>query len=72
MINTPEIIARNPRFVSINGALAIDLWGQVAADTLGDQQYSGIGGHEDFVAGATFSDGGRSLICLPSTAEVQR
>lgn len=70
MINTPEIISRNPCFVSINGALAIDLWGQVAADTLGDRQYSGIGGHEDFVAGATFSDGGRSLICLPSTAEV--
>lgn len=69
MINTPEIIARNPRVVSINGALAVDLWGQVAADTLGGRQYSGIGGHEDFIAGATFSVGGRSLICLPSTVE---
>lgn len=71
MINTPEIIARNPRVVSINGALAVDLWGQVAADTIGSRQYSGIGGHEDFVTGATYSVGGRSLICLPSTAAVQ-
>ncbi len=70
-INAPEIIARNPKMVSINGALAVDLWGQVAADTLGRRQYSGIGGHEDFVEGATLSVGGRSLICLPSTAEVQ-
>jgi acyl-CoA hydrolase len=54
--------------VSINGALQIDLAGQIAADTRNGEQYSGIGGHEDFVAGAAFSDHGRSLICMPSTA----
>ena len=37
--------------VTINGALAIDIQGQVVADTIGGSQYSGIGGHEDFVAG---------------------
>jgi acyl-CoA hydrolase len=65
--NTPSIIARNRKMVSINGALCVDLAGQVAADTLGTRQYSGIGGHEDFVAGAGAT--GRSLVCLPSVAE---
>jgi acyl-CoA hydrolase len=67
-INTPSIVAHNRNMVSINGALQIDLAGQVAADTRSGAQYSGIGGHEDFVAGAAFSDHGRSLICMPSTA----
>lgn len=66
--NEPALIARNRRMVSINGALAVDLMGQVVADRIGDQEYSGIGGHEDFVTGAAFSEGGRSLICLPASA----
>jgi acyl-CoA hydrolase len=66
--NEPAMIARNRRMISINGALSIDLVGQVVADRIGEMEYSGIGGHEDFVTGAAFSEGGRSLICLPSTA----
>lgn len=68
-VNEPGIIASNRSFVSINGALAVGLSGQIAADTLDTRQFSGIGGHEDFVAGAAFSDHGRSLVCLPSTAK---
>lgn len=71
VVNDPSVIARNRRMVSINGALSVDLAGQVAADTLGRRQHSGIGGHEDFVQGAAFSEGGRSLICLPATARVR-
>ncbi|MEM7409848.1 MAG: acetyl-CoA hydrolase/transferase C-terminal domain-containing protein [Myxococcota bacterium] len=67
-VNTPSLIAQNRRMVSINGALSVDLVGQVVADHLGGREYSGIGGHEDFVMGASFSEEGRSLICLPSTA----
>lgn len=67
-INEPAIISRNRRMVSINGALSIDIAGQIAADTIDGRQYSGIGGHEDFVTGASFSEGGHSLVCLPSTA----
>jgi acyl-CoA hydrolase len=67
-VNDPAVIARNRQMVSINGALAVDLLGQVAADALGREQYSGIGGHEDFVAGAGLAPGDRSLVCLPSTA----
>jgi acyl-CoA hydrolase len=70
-INDPSIIARNRCMISINGALAVDLEGQIAADMVDGRQYSGIGGHEDFVNGASFSEGGRSLICLPSTARVR-
>ncbi len=67
-VNSHDEIARNRRMVSINGALAVDLTGQIAADALNGRQYSGIGGHMDFVSGASRSAGGRSLICLPSTA----
>ncbi len=67
-VNDPAIIARNRAMVSINGAISVDLLGQVVADEIGGRQYSGIGGHEDFVTGAAFSEGGRSLICLPSQA----
>jgi acyl-CoA hydrolase len=70
-VNSPAIIAQNRKFVSINGALAVDLFGQIVADRVGGHQHSGIGGHLDFVSGAAFSDGGRSLICLPSTVNIE-
>jgi acyl-CoA hydrolase len=69
-VNDPAIIRRNRRMVSVNGAIAIDLSGQVMADTIGPRQYSGVGGHELFVIGAHDSEGGRSIICLHSTASV--
>ena len=67
IVNSPEVIARNRRCITINGALAIDIQGQVVADTINGTQYSGIGGHEDFVAGAGLELEDRSIICLPST-----
>jgi len=70
-VNDPAVIRRNQRMVSINGALAVDLSGQVMADTLGPRQYSGVGGHELFVVGARDSRGGKSIICLHATARVQ-
>lgn len=69
-VNDPSIIARCRGMISINGAMGVDLGGQVVADRMGPRQHSGIGGHEDFVTGAAFSPGGRSLICLPSTVTV--
>jgi acyl-CoA hydrolase len=70
VVNSPELIAKNRHMVTINGALAIDLSGQVVADTIGGTQFSGIGGHEDFVSGPGLSADGRSLICLPSSTTV--
>jgi len=66
--NNPAVIARNDQMVSINSALEIDLSGQIVADTIGFRQYSGSGGQADFVRGAAWSRGGRSIIALYSTA----
>ena len=70
LVNSPEAIGRNRKSVTINGALAVDIHGQVVADTIGGKQYSGIGGHEDFVSGPALSLEDRSIICLASTLSV--
>src|SRR5688572_4111948 len=70
-VNGPAVLARLPRLTSINGALAIDLAGQVAADAIGGRQYSGTGGHESFVSGAGDAPEGQSFLCLRSTATVE-
>lgn len=70
VVNSPETISRNRNMVSINGALAVDLAGQAVADTLDGKQFSGIGGHEDFVASSGLELEDRSLICLRSTTTV--
>jgi acyl-CoA hydrolase len=70
VVNSPEAIARNRLMVTINGAMAVDVQGQVVADTIAGVQYSGIGGHEDFVAGPALSLEDRSLLCMPSTVTV--
>src|SRR5207253_7452700 len=65
LVNSPEAIGRNRTMVTINAALAVDIQGQVVADTINGMQYSGIGGHEDFVSGPALSlDEARSLLCL--------
>jgi acyl-CoA hydrolase len=69
-VNNPAIVAANHDMVTINGALLVDLLGQVAADTIGAAQFSGIGGHEDFIAMSGFQLEDRALVCLPSTAAV--
>jgi acyl-CoA hydrolase len=49
VVNDPTVIGRNHKLVSINGALCVDLYGQVVADSIDGKQISGVGGHEDFV-----------------------
>jgi acyl-CoA hydrolase len=68
VVNDARLIAENHDFVSINGATAVDLFGQVAADTIDGRQHSGTGGHEDFLAGAGLQLDDRSLLCLRSTS----
>ena len=70
VVNSPESIARNKNMITINGALAVDLAGQVVADTIAGMQFSGVGGHEDFVSGPGLETSDRSLVCLPSTSMV--
>ncbi len=67
--NDPFNVARNDNMVAINSALAVDLTGQVASDTLMGRFFSGIGGQVDFIRGAARSNGGKPIIALPSTAK---
>ena len=69
-VNDAWVLRQLPRLTSINAALAVDLAGQVAADSIGARQYSGAGGHESFVSGAGLAPEGRSFLCLASTATV--
>ena len=63
------MICQQENTVAVNSALQVDLFGQVAADTVGKLQYSGPGGQVDFVRGANMSKGGRNIIAMPSTAK---
>jgi 4-hydroxybutyrate CoA-transferase len=65
-VNNPMIIARNPNVVAINSAVEIDLTGQVCADSIGSRIISGVGGQLDFMRGAAYSAGGKSVIALTS------
>lgn len=69
-VNDPPQLARMRKFTGINAALAVDLHGQIVADVIGGRQYSGIGGHETFTMGGRQAPGGKSIICLRSTAMV--
>lgn len=66
--NDVRRLAKLDKLVAINSALAVDLTGQVCADSIGHRIYSGIGGQMDFVQGASISRGGKPILALPSTA----
>ena len=63
-----DVLRKIDRFVSINSALQVDLFGQVNAEMAGGRQRSGVGGAVDFMRGAAASRGGRSIVALPATA----
>ncbi len=65
--NDRGIGCMNDNVVSINGAVEIDLTGQVCSESKGSKMISGAGGQLDFVDIAYNSKGGRSFICMPST-----
>ncbi|MEM9034049.1 MAG: acetyl-CoA hydrolase/transferase C-terminal domain-containing protein [Actinomycetota bacterium] len=68
-VNDPRRIGREPRFVSINATMEVDLLGQCASETLKGNLYSGSGGQADFARGAMFSDGGQGFITLHSATK---
>jgi len=67
-VNDPAIIARHNKMVSMTVAMSIDLTGQVAADALPYNHFTGVNGMLDFVRGAVRSAGGKSIMMLPATA----
>jgi len=64
--NNYLVISENDRMVTINSSLEVDLSGQVCADSLGYEIYSGVGGAIDFLRGAKGSRGGKTIMVLPS------
>lgn len=65
--NDPFIIAQNPKVMSINSCLEIDLTGQICADSIGTRIFSGVGGQHDFVYGSSRSEGGLSFLAMLAT-----
>lgn len=68
-VNNPALIRNNPKQISINTTLSIDLWGQCASETFGTQHFTGTGGQWEFNRGARLSPGGKGIIAFPSTAQ---
>lgn len=64
----PAVLARIERLVAINSGVEVDLFGQVNAERAGGALAAGAGGLPVFAQGALTSPGGRSLVCLASTA----
>lgn len=68
-IANPLSFANIPNLVSINSALEVDLFGQVSSESLDYKQVSGVGGSNDFTAGAAISKNGISIIAMPSVTK---
>jgi acyl-CoA hydrolase len=64
--NDVKTIRKFDKMTAINSALAIDLTGQVCADSIGIKHFSGVGGQIDFIRGAGYSNGGKPIIAMPS------
>lgn len=66
--NSIPLLVREKNLVAINGSVEVDLVGTIASESFGDSMRSGVGGQLDFVIGAYWSEGGRAINILPSTA----
>lgn len=66
-VNDPAVISRHNKMVSMSVAMIVDLTGQVAADALPYNHFSGVTGMLDFMRGAVQSNGGKSILMLPAT-----
>ena len=71
-VNDPSIIALHNKMVSMTVGMAMDLTGQVAADALQYNHFTGVTGMLDFIRGSVLSPGGKSIIMLPSTSNQGR
>lgn len=71
-VNSPLVIARNPKVTAINSAVEVDLTGQVCSDSVGHRLISGVGGQIDFIRGASLSEGGKSIIAITSRTKEGR
>ena len=66
--NDPRAIAAHDEMLALNGALMVDLSGQIGVYALGSRVYTGLGGHLGFAIGAFLARRGRYVTVLPSSA----
>jgi 4-hydroxybutyrate CoA-transferase len=66
--NSIPLLVQEKNLVAINGSIEVDLVGTIASESIGDVMFSGTGGQLDFVIGAYWSEGGRAINIMPSTA----
>lgn len=66
-VNHPETIKQFKNFVSINGCIAMDLYGQVCSESAGTRHISGTGGQLDFVTGTFECVNGKAFLAMSST-----
>lgn len=65
--NSPDVMAKHDRLVSINSCIEVDLYGQICSESSGTRHISGTGGQLDFLTGALMAKEGKGFICMPST-----
>lgn len=65
--HNPAVMAQLKALHTINSAIEIDLSGQANSEIAGGRYLGAVGGQVDFVRGARFSPGGRSIFAIPST-----
>ncbi|MGH3358330.1 MAG: acetyl-CoA hydrolase/transferase family protein, partial [Nocardioidaceae bacterium] len=61
-----DVLARFDTFVSVNGAIEVDLSGQVNAEVIGDRYVGAVGGQVDYVRAGAAAPRGWSVIALPA------
>ncbi len=67
-VNDPGVVARHNKMIALNVAMTMDLTGQIAADALPYNHFSGVTGMLDFIRGAAQAEGGKSIIMIPSAS----
>ena len=59
---------RPPSQLCVNAAIEVDLLGQVNAEMINGEQFSGVGGQLDFLRGCQMADDALAIHLMPSTA----
>ncbi|MDR1616948.1 MAG: butyryl-CoA:acetate CoA-transferase [Syntrophomonadaceae bacterium] len=66
-VNSPFVLSKIDKLVSINNTIEMDLYGQAASESNGTRHITGTGGQFDFIYSAFQSRGGKGILCLSST-----
>lgn len=61
-----RVLTHQHRLTAVNGAVEVDVTGQVNAESAGGRYVGAVGGALDFIRGAKLSPGGKAIIGLPS------